>query len=93
MKTDLNKHRILIIGASGYIGHAIYKELGPYFRTFGTYCTPKKEFESNKQFFSYNVETDDVYEILEICKPSIIISALRGAIRPRPDGSDPKNFE
>ncbi|MDC1229994.1 sugar nucleotide-binding protein [bacterium] len=78
MKTDLNKHRILIIGASGYIGHAIYKELGPYFRTFGTYCTPKKEFESNKQFFSYNVETDDVYEILEICKPSIIISALRG---------------
>ena len=43
MKQDLNKHRILILGASGYLGNAIYKELGPYFRTFGTYRTPKKK--------------------------------------------------
>jgi dTDP-4-dehydrorhamnose reductase len=73
-----NKHRILILGASGYIGNAIYKELGPYFRAFGTYRTPKKEFETNKQFFQYNVEQDDVYEILEASKPSIIVSAIRG---------------
>ena len=78
MKEHLNKYRILILGASGYIGHAIYKELGPYYRTYGTYRTPKKEFEINKQFFQYNVEEDDVYEILEATKPSIIISALRG---------------
>ena len=78
MKKDLNKHRILILGASGYIGNSIYKELGPYFRTYGTYRTPKKAFASNQQFFHYNVEEDDVYEILEVCKPSIIISALRG---------------
>jgi dTDP-4-dehydrorhamnose reductase len=78
MKNDLNKHRVLILGASGFLGNAIYKELGPYFRTFGTYRTPKKEFDNNKQFFQYNVEEDDVYEILEACKPSIIISAIRG---------------
>ena len=78
MKKDTNKHRILILGASGYIGNAIYKELGPYFRTFGTYRTPRKEFENNQQFFHYNVEEDDVYEILEVCKPTVIISALRG---------------
>lgn len=78
MKKDLNKHRILILGASGYLGNAIYKELGPYYKSFGTYRTPKKEFENNKQFFQYNVEEDDVYEILEACKPSVIISALRG---------------
>lgn len=78
MKKDLNKHRILILGASGYLGNAIYKELGPYFKSFGTYRTPKKEFEMNKQFFQYNVEEDDVYEILEACKPTVIISALRG---------------
>ena len=72
------KHRILILGGSGYIGNAIYKELGPYFRTFGTYRTPNAAFETNTQFFHYNVEQDDVYEILELCKPSIIISALRG---------------
>ncbi|MCT4629661.1 sugar nucleotide-binding protein [Winogradskyella sp.] len=78
MKKSLIKHRILILGASGYIGNAIYKELAPYFKTFGTYRVPKKEFENNKQFFQYNVEEDDVYEILEATKPSIIISALRG---------------
>ena len=77
-KETAYKHRILILGASGYIGNAIYKELGPYFRTFGTYRTPKREYEENHQFFHYNVEEDDVYEILEACKPSIIISALRG---------------
>lgn len=77
-KMEAHKHRILILGASGYMGNAIYKELGPYFRTYGTYRTPKKEFETNKQFFQYSVEEDDVYEILEACKPSIIISALRG---------------
>lgn len=78
MKKEENKHRVLILGASGYIGNAIYKELGPYFKTFGTYRTPKKEFEKNKQFFHYDVEEDDVYEILQACKPTIIISALRG---------------
>ena len=78
MKKNLSKHRILILGASGYLGNALYKELGPYFKTFGTYRTPKKVFENNRQFFQYNVEEDDVYEILEAAKPTIIISALRG---------------
>lgn len=72
------KHRIFILGASGYIGYAIYKELNPYFKTFGTYFTPKKIFETNKQFYHYNVEEDDIYELLEVSKPTIIISALRG---------------
>lgn len=72
------KHRILILGVSGFIGGAIYKELYAYFRTFGTYNTTNKYFEKNKQFFQYNIEEDDVYEILNITKPTIIISALRG---------------
>ena len=36
------------------------------------------EFENNQHFFQYNIEEDDVYEILEAIKPSVIISALRG---------------
>ncbi len=72
------KHRILILGASGFLGHAIYKELCPYFNTFGTYNTENPQFEKNQHFFQYNIEEDDVYEILDIVKPSIIISALRG---------------
>ena len=78
MKEINNKHRILILGASGFLGNAIYKELCSYFKTFGTYRTDNKLFENNKHFFQYDVEEDDVFEILEAVKPSIIISALRG---------------
>lgn len=78
MMTPDNKHRILILGASGFIGNALYKELCSYFKTFGSYHVSNKTYESNKHFFQYSVEEDDVFEILEIVKPSIIISCLRG---------------
>ena len=72
------KETILILGASGFIGNAIYKELCGYFRTFGTYNTNNNFFENNQHFFQYNVEEDDVFDILNAIKPTIIISALRG---------------
>ncbi|MDG1660556.1 MAG: sugar nucleotide-binding protein [Winogradskyella sp.] len=78
MKKIERKYKILILGVSGYLGNAIYRELCDYFRTYGTYYTPNPTFEKNKQFFHYNVEEDDIYEILEATKPDIIISALRG---------------
>lgn len=78
MNKRVSKHRILIFGASGFLGNAIYKELCSYFKTFGTYSRDNKEFSRNKHFFQYKVEEDDVYEILDAVKPSIIISALRG---------------
>lgn len=78
MKKIPNKHRILILGASGFLGNAIYKELCSYFKTFGTYNTPNSSLEKNKHFFHYQVEQDDIIEIVEAVKPSIVISALRG---------------
>ena len=72
------KHRILILGASGFLGNAIYKELCPYFKTFGTYNRSNNQLEKNNHFFQFNLEEDDVYEILDLVKPTIIISALRG---------------
>lgn len=72
------KHKILILGASGFLGGAIYKELRSYFKTFGTYNMSNKALEKNHQFFQYNIEEDDIYEILDIVKPTIVISALRG---------------
>ena len=78
LKAKESKHRILILGASGFIGSAVYKELCSYFKTFGTYNTSNKALEKNKHFFQYNFEEDDVFEILETVKPTIIISALRG---------------
>jgi dTDP-4-dehydrorhamnose reductase len=78
MPKSPEKYRILILGGSGFLGRALYKELCPYFKTFGTYCNPRKEFEDNKHFVSYNLEEDDIYEILDLTKPDIVISALRG---------------
>ncbi|WP_338734061.1 NAD-dependent epimerase/dehydratase family protein [Mangrovimonas cancribranchiae] len=78
MKESNSKHRILILGASGFLGHAIYKELCSYFNTFGTYRISNKDFEKNQHFFPYNVEEDDVIEIIKATQPTIIISALRG---------------
>lgn len=72
------KHRILILGASGFIGNVLYKELNAFFKTFGTYCSCSAPYKNNKHFFHYNHEEDDIYEALEALQPSIIISALRG---------------
>lgn len=73
-----DKHKILILGASGFLGGAIYKELCSYFKTYGTYCTDNVHLEKNHHFFQYNVEEDDIFEILQAVKPTIIISAIRG---------------
>ena len=78
MKENTGKERILILGASGFLGNAIYKELCGYYKTFGTYFTPKNEFVKNKQFVHYNHAEDDIFEILNLVKPSIVISVLRG---------------
>lgn len=77
MKREI-KQRVLILGASGFLGGSVYKELCSYFKTYGTYNISNKSFEKNNHFFQYNIEEDDIYEILDIVKPTIVISALRG---------------
>jgi dTDP-4-dehydrorhamnose reductase len=72
------KHRILIFGATGFLGDAIYKELNAYYKTFGTYRMETRALQRNQHLFHYNVEEDDALEIIEAVKPSIIISAMRG---------------
>jgi len=75
---SLDNNKILILGGSGFIGNAIYKELCNYFDTYGTYCHAANTFSSNRQFVHYNLEEDDIVEILQSVKPQLIISALRG---------------
>ena len=74
----MESKKILILGGSGFLGNAIYKELCNYFDTYGTYCHAANAFASNKQFFRYDLEHDDIFELLEKVRPQIIISALRG---------------
>lgn len=77
-KKDEGNKKILILGGSGFLGNAIYKELRKYYDTYGTYFLARRSFEENGQFFSYNMEEDDVFEILKRVRPQIIVSAVRG---------------
>jgi dTDP-4-dehydrorhamnose reductase len=72
------KHRILILGASGYVGNAIYRELCTYFETYGTYYCAHELYDNNKAFYCYDIATDAIGKIVQQIKPTIIISALRG---------------
>nr|WP_298793647.1 sugar nucleotide-binding protein [uncultured Allomuricauda sp.] len=71
------KKKILILGASGFIGNAIYKELCNYFNTCGTYCH-STIYSDNGQFFRYDMREDDIVRLLDSIKPDFIISTLRG---------------
>lgn len=74
----MDSKKILILGASGFIGNALYKELRSYFDTYGTYNSARRSFEDNQQFFKYDMEEDDIFQLLKKIRPQIIISALRG---------------
>ena len=69
--------RVLILGASGFIGNTLYKELNSYYDTFGTYFT-KKGFGNNHHFFHFDMEEGGLEIIIKEVKPKLIISALRG---------------
>lgn len=69
--------RILIIGGSGFLGRALFKELHPYFDVYATYCNQER-YANNKRYFEYDIQEDAPTAILKHIKPDIIISALRG---------------
>lgn len=71
--------RILVIGASGFLGQALFKELNPYFDVFGTYYTSKKKYDSNRRYHQWDVESEHLTPILNTVKPDIIITSFKGA--------------
>ena len=70
-------NNILILGGSGFIGYSLYKELSPFFKTFGTFKS-NINFKKNKHFFKYDIGRDDIEKLLTKLKPNVIISSLRG---------------
>ena len=74
-------NKILILGASGFIGNILYKELLPYFDVYGTYHSLNPEFDDNKIMFRFNMESDDINSILNEVRPNYIISGLRGEFK------------
>lgn len=70
--------KILILGASGFIGNALYKELYPYFDTHGTYFTDDVHFAKNHKFHQFDLAQENVRILLENLRPTVIVSAVRG---------------
>ena len=46
----MESKKILILGASGFIGNALYKELCNYYDTYGTYFSSRNGYPANQQF-------------------------------------------
>ncbi|WGF91896.1 sugar nucleotide-binding protein [Aequorivita marisscotiae] len=78
MNTKLEKERILILGGSGFIGNAIYKELLSYFDVHCTYCRQSGAFSENHVFHKYCVAEDSLFLLLHKIQPTVIISAFKG---------------
>lgn len=78
MKKKEERQRILILGGSGFIGNALYKELLSYFEVHCTYCQQHGAFSENQVFHNFCVEEDSMLLLLNKIKPTIIISAING---------------
>lgn len=71
--------RILISGASGTVGSALFRLLSrdKDFKIFGTYFTSAQEDTSSMIRFSMEFP-EDIFSVLEKVQPDIVISSLRG---------------
>ena len=81
MKGKQDKQRILILGGSGFIGNALYKELISYYDVHATYCKQYGNFSENHVFHNFCVEKDSMFLLLSNLQPTVIISAIKGNYR------------
>ena len=79
MQKRSEKQRILILGGSGFIGHALYRELLSYFEVQATYCTQEGVFSENHVFYRFCVESYSISDLLDSLRPTVIISAMKGS--------------
>ena len=67
------KQRILILGVSGFIGKALYKEFCSLYKTYGTYRRANAFLEKNTHLFEYDIEEDDIYDLLNLLDQELIL--------------------
>ena len=71
--------RILIIGGSGYLGRALYREFQSFYEAFGTFCHPDEFWENHGAFYNYNSAKDALTPILDSLAPSHVIVSMWSA--------------
>ncbi|MFT8888168.1 MAG: sugar nucleotide-binding protein [Ethanoligenens sp.] len=69
---------ILVLGASGMIGNAIFQNLSTDFAVYGTYCGHIPD-TSASQYLHFDVsDKNELADIFQKTKPDIVVSSLRG---------------
>lgn len=68
----------MILGASGFLGNVLYKELSPYYDVYGTYARDNVILDQNKRMFQWDAETETISLLMNELAPDLIISAIRG---------------
>lgn len=70
--------KVLILGASGFIGKAICKELSESCEVYGTYFTNKDQMEDVMKIKLDISNDDQIMNVLETVEPDVVVSSLRG---------------
>ena len=71
--------KILIFGASGKIGNAVFQHLSNQYDVYGTYCKNKPNNIDDNKLRKYDIaDYNHLYNMLNNDKPDLIISSLTG---------------
>ena len=72
--------RILVLGASGYVGRRVKRVLSECYQTvYGTYGTECSQYDSDSSMYRYRLGDSGALEmLLEQTEPEYIVSCLRG---------------
>lgn len=65
--------RMLIIGGSGYLGRALYREFQSFYEVFGTFCHADEFWENHGAFYHYNSSQSRLSPLLQEVRPSHVI--------------------
>lgn len=70
--------KVLILGASGLVGSALVEEFKNVYDVYGTYFSTLTTLPDDKQFQLDVHQIDKLKEKIQLIKPEIVISCLRG---------------
>lgn len=69
---------VLVLGASGMIGNAIFQDLSTEFTVYGTYCGHMPDTWANRSVHFDVSNKNELADILQTAKPDVVVSSLRG---------------